>query len=212
MNAAERVAWVVGGVVRQALRDAGAQLLVILDDGSPEANLAHDWCAAVLGANFVALARGAAPPAGKPGEVDPALVAEEARRWEARLVAGRSGVALVANPANKTALLLTAAPTPEPLLPLGDLYATDVLALSGAWSGPARVRALAERAGGIEALDGALRAYFDERRPLEEALADLPDQARGELACALAAARFARRRMGLVPKLGPRTLGIDLFQ
>ena len=222
MTAAQRCATVVGGVIRQALADADARLLVLLDDGSPEALLARDWCAAELGANFVALAHGAAiarqlagaPMDGANARVaapDAWVLAEEARRLEARLRARTGESALLANPANKTALLLGSMPPPEPLLPLGDLFATDVLALAGGWSAPPPVRALAELVGGIEALDGALRAHFDERRPVEEAVAGLPAAARGTVLEAISAARFARRRMGLVPKLGPRTLGLDLF-
>lgn len=224
MSPAERVAGVIGGVMREAVRAAGVGLVVLLDDGSPEAQLAHDWCVAALGANFVALARGNGiaqslvrrpggdPPAGALAALEPAVLIEEARRLEARLIAQAAAQgALLANPANKTALLLGTAALPEPLLPLGDLYATDMLALAGAWSAPPPVRALAELAGGIEALDGALRAHFDERRPLDEALTRVRPEARAPLATALSGARFARRRLGLVPKLGPRTLGLDLF-
>lgn len=223
MTPAQRSAAIVGGVMRQALADAGAPLLVLLDDGSPEAILARDWCTAELGANFVALARGA----GGDREVDEAVLAglavrdmrgletavveEEVLRLDARLIARNGDGGLLANPANKTALVLARRPVPEPLLPLGDLYASDVLALAGGWSAPAPVRALAKQAGGIEVLDGVLRAHFDERRPLEEAVARLPEAARAAVAQAIEAGRFARRHVGLVPKLGPRTLGLDLF-
>lgn len=219
MTAAERVARVVAGVVRQALTDAGARTLILLDDGSPEANLARQWCTEAVGADAVVSARGDLLPAELAATVRtrrelaklaPEDQADEFRRLEARLLgeAGRS--ALVANPVNKTALLLAPAPLPEPLLPLGDLYATDVTELAGGWSAPAPVHTLADLAGGIEALDGALRAHFDERRPLRDVLGRLPENARVPLARAVAAARFARRRVGVIPKLGPRTLGIDL--
>lgn len=224
MTTGERVAAVVGGVVRQAMADAGARALIVLDDGSLEATLAHDWCAAAIGANFVALARGAhiakelprvlaAHPAGRElSTIGADMLGEEARRMEARLLAfAAGGKVLVANPANKTALLLGVAAPPEPLLPLGDLYATDVLQLAGGWTAPPAVRALAEAAGGIEALDSALRAHFDERRSLQEALVRLPEEVRSTVAEAVTSTRFARRRMGIVPKLGPRTLGLDLF-
>lgn len=220
----QRIARIVTGVVRQALAEAGARALIVLDDGSPEALLAHDWCAAALGANFVALARGGAvaaaiprlfgdhPAAAEIGAIPAELLAEEARRLEARLLAHvGGGRVLVANAANKTALLLGMTAPPEPLLPLGDLYATDVRALTGGWSVPAAVRPLVEAAGGIDALDAALRAHFDERRSLAEALQTLPPAARDAIEGTLQGARSARARMGLVPKLGPRTLGVDLF-
>src|SRR5690606_11322312 len=47
--AGARVAAVVGGVVRQAVEDAGASGVVLLDDGSAEARLAAEWCRAALG-------------------------------------------------------------------------------------------------------------------------------------------------------------------
>ncbi len=218
MTAAERVARVVGGVVRQALADAGARTLILIDDGSPEASLARAWCTASLGPDAVVCARGAlqadvavALAARRElSHLAPDDLAAEIRRFEARLLSDGGSSALVANPVSKTTLLLNAAPLPEPLLPLGDLYATDVRELAGDWSAPAPVRALADKAGGIEALDGALRAHFDERRPLPDCLARLPEPARGPLARAIVAGRFGRRRVGIVPKLGPHTLGIDL--
>ena len=128
---AQRIETIVAGVVRQAVRDAGARALIVLDDGSPEATLAHAWCAAALGPGSVALARGGAiardmprlfapHPAGREiAAMDPATLAEEARRLEARLLADVGGsLVLIAHPANKTALLLGAVAPPEPLLPL----------------------------------------------------------------------------------------------
>ncbi len=219
MIAAERVARVVAGVVRQALADAGVRVLVLLDDDSPEAALARRWCAEALGPDRVVSARGSLLPSElsatlrvrrELARLAPEDQAAEIRRLEARLLAEGGRTGLVAHPANKTTLLLAAAPLPEPLLPLGDLYASDVRDLGGAWSAPEPVRALADAAGGVEALDGVLRAHFDERRPLTDALARLPESARSPVAQAIAAARFARRLVGIIPKLGPRTLGIDL--
>jgi len=212
----ERVGRIVVGVLRQAVADSGAGALILLDDGSPEALLARDWCGEAAGDNFVAAGdAGEQRAAWREQALEPppaAVIDEEARRWAARLqAAATTGGALLAHPANKTALLLSPAPPPEPLLPLGDLFATDVRGLVGGFSLPEPVRALAEQAGGIDPLDAALRAHFDERRPLGEALASLPGPARAPVERALVAARFTRRRLGLVPKLGPRTPGIDLF-
>jgi hypothetical protein len=127
-----------------------------------------------------------------------------------RLGAAASGL-LAAHPVNKTTLLLGGAPPPEPLLPLGDLYASRVAALAGGWSGPPALRRLAERAGGIAALDTALAGLLEERREAEDALAALPPEAAAEVRARLAAGRFHLRRLGLVPKLGARTPGVDLF-
>lgn len=227
MTRRERLDRIVVGVLRQALADAGAGALILLDDGSPEALLARDWCTEAAGQAFLAVGREAlgagemrAMLEARPGwrqqgggpSLDLEALAAEGRRLDARLrAAATPGGALLANPLNKTTLLLAASGPPEPLLPLGDLYATDVRELAGDFSLPAPVRALADEVGGIDALDTLLRAYFDERRPLPEALAPVPEGARAHVRAALAAARFARRHVGLVPKLGPRTPGIDLF-
>ncbi|HET9984786.1 MAG TPA: hypothetical protein VFQ38_14410 [Longimicrobiales bacterium] len=218
MTRRERIGMVVAGVVSQAARDAGARRIVLLDDDSAEARLAFEWCRAALGDDAVVsvAAEPFASALREMGEELPAQsddrLADEARRLAARLEAARGEPALLAHPANKTVLLLAGLDMPpEPILPLGDLYATEVQALAGGWSGPAPVRALADIAGGIGMLDGALRAFFDERRPLAEALSLLPEDARGQVVAALEAGRFGRRRVGLVPKLGARTLGVDLF-
>ena len=96
-------------------------------------------------------------------------------------------------------------------LPLADLYATQVRALVGDWSAPAEARALIERAGGIDAVDAFLVRHLDERRPLDEAVAAIADRdAAAALAGRFEAGWWWRRRAGVVPKLGGRTLGIDL--
>jgi len=212
-----RIGSVVADVVRQVVRDAGATGVVLLDDGSPEASLAREWCELGLGEEAVwpvprpdaADARGWAVEIG--GDVGGAdTLAEEAHRFRCRLVAAVCG-ALVAHPANKTALLLASRLPPEPLLPLGDLYASQVAALTGAWTGPPELVRLVERAGGVAALDAALDAWLDERRPFDAVVAALGPDVAAELRRAFDAGRFWRRRVGLVPKLGWRTLGIDLF-
>ncbi|HEX7089752.1 MAG TPA: hypothetical protein VF192_06420 [Longimicrobiales bacterium] len=216
---ARRVAAVVGGVVRQAVVDARAAGVVLLDDGSAEARLAGAWCRAALGPErFWAVP---APPASAaealaaaaPGVFPAAALAAapaEVHRLAGRLVALGQG-ALLAHPANKTELLLSSRMPPEPLLPLGDLYASEVERLAGSWSASPEVAELAARAGGIAALDRALAALLEERRPPEAALASLPAGAGRAVLSALEAGRFAHRRVGLVPKLSRRTLGVDYF-
>lgn len=216
--AAARVAAVVAGVVRQAAEDAGAAGVVLLDDGSAEARLAAEWCGAALGPERVF--RVAPPPAGtveavlaavRAGEGGtPGAGAAEVHRLVGRLTAFERN-ALLAHPANKTALLLGAEVPPEPLLPLGDLYASEVERLAGSWSAPPEVVALADRAGGIGPLDAALAELVDRRGPPEAALAPLPAAARAAVLDALENGRFARRRIGLIPKLTTRTLGVDYF-
>ncbi|MBI4410337.1 MAG: hypothetical protein HY561_11555 [Gemmatimonadetes bacterium] len=198
------------------MSDAGARAILVLDDGSPEARLALEWCRSALeevwavppprGAELEALRAATEAAAALTAE----RVVQEGQRARARLLAIEKR-ALLAHPANKTVLLLSGTVPPEPLLPLGDLYASQIARFAGGWSGPPAVRALAERAGGIDALDGALARLIDEGWSEQEALAPLPSPARRELLTLLAAGRFARARAGLIPKLGAGTIGIDFF-
>lgn len=121
------------------------------------------------------------------------------------------GVRLEARAFNKTALLLTRGWPSEFLLPIGDLWATQVQQLTGGWSAPPDARALIEAAGGIEAVDRALQRWLERREDPQIALADLPESARGPFLEAVRAGRAWRERAGLVPKLTTRTIGIDLF-
>lgn len=210
---ADRLARVVAGVVRQAVEDAGATGVVMLDAATPEGMLAADWAARSLGPARVW--RADAPP-DEAHDLRAALATSrslpraEAERAAGRVLAARLG-ALLAHPSNKTALLLSRSAPPESLLPLGDLYASQVGALAGGWSLPDEVRDLAERIGGVEVLDAALVKLFDCRATAAAALEPLAAGAGAELVARLDAARFARARVGLVPKLGRRTLGVDLF-
>ena len=208
---AARIGEAVGAVARQALLDRGAARVALLDDGSPEAGLAARFLAAALGEDAVVRV------SVEGAEVEPLLhllpsgvsherLHDEARRMKARLLEG----ALAAHPANKTELLLNAALPPEPLLPLGDLYASEVAALCGGWSASAEVRALAEAAGGVEALDSALRRWLDGRDPA--GLDALPADAAEQVRRRFRAGRAARLAPRIVPKLGTRTLGVDLLE
>ncbi|HET7230567.1 MAG TPA: hypothetical protein VFJ16_11230 [Longimicrobium sp.] len=204
-----RIAAIVGAVARQALADRGAERIALLDDGGPEADLSARMLARALGEDGVIritvsdaevesvlhLSPGAAPDD----------VRDEIRRMRARLAPG----ALPAHPGNKTALLLNATLPPEPLLPLGDLWASEAAELGGGWSAPPLVCRIAEQAGGINALDEALRAFVDRRDP--GGLGALPRDAADAVRGALAAGRAARMFPVIVPKVGTRTLGVDLF-
>ena len=190
-----RLAAVIGGVIVQALSDARASGAVLLDDGSFEAALAERLLRPALGDRLAVLAiEGTSSAAVLRG---------------AAVVAETRPDALCAHPVNKTAALLGGAP-PVPLLPLADLWASDVEQLAQGCSLPERVRAAADAAGGIVAFDRALRRYVERRMPAERAFDELPD-ARGTILALWEDTRFSRRRLGLVPKLGARTLGVDLF-
>lgn len=208
-DAARRIAEVVGAVARQALADHGRSRIALLDDDSPEAGLADSILSGELGRERVSIMRVNERLADSVAEdfgMDHRRAQEEVRRMLARL----ADDALPAHPANKTALLLGGALPPEPLLPLGDLWATDVIALAGGWSGPAEVVELAEAAGGIEVLDTGLRRLIDGRNPagLDVLREDVAERVRTALAAGSASRRYPR----IVPKLGVRTLCADLFE
>ncbi|MBB4637902.1 hypothetical protein [Longimicrobium terrae] len=204
-----RVAAVIGAVARQALTDRGLSRIVLLDDGGAQADLA----ARILGG---VLADGVVRLAADPAEVEPLLpmfaglpretVVRELLRMRARL----SADALAAHPANKTELLLGGELPPEPLLVLGDLWAGDVAALGAEPALSPEVEDLARAAGGIDALDAALRARVDSRDP--RALDALPADVAAEVTRRFRAGAASRRAPRIVPKLGGRTLGLDLFE
>ena len=206
-----RIAEIVGAVARQALADRGASRIALLDDGGPEAELAARLLAAALGTDRVVRVTAGA------GEVESVLhlspgvgtkrAGDEARRLRARLTAD----AVPAHPGNKTALLLGGELPPEPLLPLADLWACEVAQLGRGWSAPGAVRRIAELAGGIEALDAALRAWAEGRDAgaIERLL---PTEGADAVRRALAAGRASRLHPRTVPKIGTRTLGVDLFE
>lgn len=196
MSRFEHVAAVIGGVVAAAARDAGRSRLIIVERGGPETGLL-ERC--LLEAHVPLPVERVGDAAGD----------VEVARAHARRAAGGGGLLL--DPVNKTVAVLWPELLAEPVLPLADLYATQVRDLAGGWSAPAEARELIERAGGIDAVDAFLIRYLDERRPLDAALAGVPDAEAGRaLRARLEAGWWWRRRVGLVPKLGARTLGIDL--
>ena len=204
---AHRVAEVIGAVARQALADRGRSRIALLDDGGPEAMLAASILRAALGEEAVVSIDTAdvdPAPLLRGWTADTRRVDEEVRRMRARL----TDDALAAHPANKTALLLGGELPPEPLLPLADLWATDVLALGGGWSASPEVEALARDAGGIEVVDRALRRLVDGRDA--SALETLPAEVAERVGTMLAAGSAWRRYPHVVPKLGARTLFADL--
>lgn len=192
----ERIGRVIAGVLEQALEDARAPVLVLLADGSPEAALIEALVRPRLGARLVLIPSRTAAP----GDL---LAA-----WA--YAAAAHPTALVALSASKTVALLGGA-LPGAVLPLGDLWASQVAALCGGWSAPPSIRSLAQSAGGIEALDDALQALVDRRLHPAAACARLPGELGGTLLALWEDTRFARRFTGLVPKLGARTIGVDLF-
>jgi len=202
----DRLSDAIGAVVSAALEERGASRVALLDDGSPEAALLVRWLHRSLGAPRV-LAVGREDP--RTGAILDAAGEEtdlvEVLRLRARLVPD----ALVAHPGNKTALLLAGALPPDPLLPLGDVWASEVEAMAGACTLPPPVAELARRAGGVAALDRSLRAWLEGRE--HDALDRLGDLA-GPVRECFAAGRADRIHPRVIPKLTVRTLGVDLFE
>lgn len=202
-----RIADVVCAVVAQTLRDRGARRVALLDDGSPEAELLARMLDP-LGAEALVRVRAeerrlesVLHAAGADPDDPDGTGSLEAHRLLVRLVPE----AVPALAWNRTALLLGGELPPEPLLPLGDLYASEVAALAGAASLPARVERLVESAGGVERVDEALREHLEGRD--DHALHRLPP----EISAALAAGAPSRLAVRIVPKLGLRTIGLDLL-
>lgn len=117
---------------------------------------------------------------------------------------------LTMHPANKTALLVGSFVARVDLLPLGDLYASQVADLCGEWSADDSTKAVADLFGGIAALDALLMRHVDGREDLL-ATSGITQKQREGVERALTRTRFRRGRAGVVPKLGYRTIGIDLL-
>jgi hypothetical protein len=182
-DAADRIERVVRGVVAAAVREAAAAGVVVLEDWTPEGELLYEWLVRELGE--AAVWRGAAG-----GDIDRALLAP---------------------PLNRTALLLGGAPPRADLLPFGDVYASQIHALVANWSAPEPVAAAAAAAGGVATLDAALTRWIDERQDPDAALGSLDPAVAAQVKRLFEQGRFYRLRPRLVAKLGPRTLGIDLW-
>lgn len=184
-DTAARVERVIRGVVAAAVRESGSVGVLVLEDWTPEGELVYEWLVRELGETAV-------------------LRAAAATETET------AGV-LTAHPLNRTALLLGGAPPRADLLPLGDVYASQVQVLAAGWSAPPEVEAVAAAAGGVATLDAALSRWIDERREADAALGPLGADVAQTVLDLYDRGRFFRLRPRLVPKLGPRTLGIDLW-
>lgn len=199
-DAVARVERVVCGVVEAALAASGAAGLLVLDDRSPEGELVHGW----LQRAFGDVAHRITVLASNVQGVEPAAAQ--------RMVADREyGRMLTVHPVNRTMLLLGGAPPRADLLPLGDVYASWIRRLHGVCTLSDEVRAVADAVGGLERLDAALADWIDARADRAAALAGLDPAAATRLMELYERGRFYRLWPRLVPKLGARTLGIDLW-
>ena len=141
---------------------------------------------------------------------------EAAPDWDLEAEASALAGAALARPlgllhlgtANKTCLLLSWALPTQPVLPLGDVYASQVRHLVGSCTLPPCLRDAPP--GTLQDVDGALRAYLEEGFRQEEALGGLAEPLRREVLAGLARARKAWHPLPLIPKLSGATLGLDL--
>jgi hypothetical protein len=195
---------VIGGVMRAAVRDAGANGIVLLESETADGRLAYDWLAEALGQDAVI----ASPAPGR--DAAGTIETEEHARAAARITARRQRL-LLAHPACKTVLLLSECAPPERLLPFGDVYATQMAEWAGEVTLTDDVRELAGLAGGPGPLDAVLRDWLEGRNALRRAVGVLPDAARAAVLDRLRRNRGLRRWPRCVPKLGTRTLWIDVF-
>src|SRR5262245_27008175 len=150
---AERIGRIVALVLAEAVRVSSSSGIVLPDDGSAESEMLVDWCQDHVRVEI------------RPVEPGATLVPQDGT--------------LAASLANKTGLLLGATFPGEPLLPLGDLYASQVRHLAGDVQLPENVRALADAAGGIDVLDHALQGRFESWLTAQQAAERLPEAARG---------------------------------
>ena len=196
-----RVERVVRGVVAAAVRESGAKGVVILDDWTAEGELLCEWLVRELGEARVWRVASLA------SNVQNVAAGADAQA----VAAARAAGSLLAHPANRTGLLLGGALPRADLLPFGDVTATQMEMLAGGWTVPAEVEQVAMAAGGMRVLDAALTRWVDERRPPEEALAELDAGVARRVRELYERGRYWRVRPRLVPKLSARTIGVDLF-
>jgi hypothetical protein len=203
---ATRTGRIIAEVVAAEVRRTGCRGVVLASPPGPEAALLGRWLGETLplrrpDAGAVSDVAGALAAGGAPGRHVEALA------WQ--VVAAAQGLAqdlLLLGATNKTVLLLEDAPLPARVLPLGDLWASDV----ARWIGDATVPTVVgdPSHGNVAIVDASLRAYLVEGVAPEVAFGPLGGDA-PRIRAALDAAE--RRRRGLVvPKLEAWTAGIDL--
>jgi hypothetical protein len=202
---------IITGVVREALRSSGRPG-VVLSGGGPEEDLLRRWLREA-GIPFVTPG---------PASVDRALellgsllqqagatmeLAAEASELAGRARARAEGLLLLGS-SNKTCLLLSPLPTSCEVLPLGDLFASQISELTGDSTLPPCLRNVSgER---IRAVDKALADYYEEGYGEDRAFGNLESDLRRTVLSALTIARRGWHPRPLVPKLGNATLGLDL--
>jgi len=210
----DRIAHVVVGVVADAIREAHAHGVVSASAPRPETALLERWFAAAAitvklpHADVVRAVADSleAIEGGDPSETV-ARSKEEACRAAARIIAHREGLIPI-SAANKTELIWAEHLPPEPLLPLGDLYASQIHALAGACTAPPPLTDIEPAR--LKAVDKAIAQVVDGGVRPDTAFAELPSELRDAAHSALRRSVWKGTLPPIVPKLGRRTLGLDL--
>ena len=196
----------ISAVVLQEVERLGCCGVVIASPPGPGARLLQEWLAPAVTVRL--------PDPGGVSDVAGALVANGAsgravERLAWRAVAEALGEAeglLCVGDTNKTQLLLDPGPLPARVLPLGDVWASRIHAITQRWAlPPALTHASPDQ---VALWEDALRAYLLQGLPPATAFAPLGPQA-DALRRALDAAEGTRRGL-LVPKLDAWTVGADL--
>jgi hypothetical protein len=210
----DRVARVVVAVVAQAIREADAHGVVLVSAPRPETALLERWLAAAAITVLLPdseVVRLVADSLGAIKGTDTSEIVarsrEEARRAAARTMANQEGLIPI-SAANKTELIWAERLPPEPLLPLGDLYASQIHALAGSCTAPPPLTDIEPAR--LRAVDKAIARVVDGGDRPSTAFADLPSELRDAAHSALRRSVWKGTLSPIVPKLGGRTLGLDL--
>ncbi|MEE8148655.1 MAG: hypothetical protein V3T24_13685 [Longimicrobiales bacterium] len=210
----DRVARVVVAVVAEALREADARGVVLASSPGPETALLERWFAAAAitvktpDAEVVQAVADALETNRSGDAAEAAAWAnEEARRAVARLIAAREEL-IPMSAANKTELIWAKRLPPEPLLPLGDLYASQIHALAGACTAPPPLAGIDPDR--LDAVDKAVAQVVEDGVRPDVAFAQLPSELRDAAISAMTRSAWKATLPPVVPKLGRRTLGVDL--
>ena len=199
-------------VLEEAVRRSGSGGVVIAGQG-PEADLLSRWVSRAgipsssPSLKAVALAR-ELMEATSPSLEDPTPPWRADPTALASLALARQVGFLLLGTATKTTLLLSPDLPLEPVLPLGDLFATDVLAIQGRCSVPPPLEGAHEEM--LRAVDTGLQEFLEAGTRPADALPAVADPLRSILVEALQNTRSSRISHYLVPMLRGPTPGIDL--
>ncbi len=208
----DRARRLVLGVLKEILRSSRAPGFV-LAGGSPEARLLEGWIRGEglpvrsPSSDAVARARRLFRTLEEEDPVSSRSPTPSPRDLAARALAQQAGWILTGS-ATKTQLLLRTPAPGEPLLPLGDLYASEVLEMVGECTLPHVLTGVYEAQ--LQDVDRSLQRWLEEDLPPDRAFSGLPSPLREEVALEAASAGGRWIHRPLIPKLRGRTLGIDL--